>query len=68
MFGSVAVLATGLGPLASPAGILAVLIALGAVIIVGRILLSLAWRLVVIGIVVVGVLYVLGLLGFSVLG
>lgn len=60
------VLAYGLGPLASPAGVLAVLVVLAAVVFVGRILMALAWRLVVIGIIVVGTIYVLGLLGYSV--
>jgi len=59
-------LAYGLGPLASPTGLLAVLMVLAAVILVGRILLSLAWRLVIIGIIVVGTVYILGLLGFGV--
>jgi len=59
-------LAFGLGPLASPTGVLAVLLSLAAVVFVGRILLSLAWRLVTIAIAVVGTLYVLGLLGFGV--
>ncbi|WP_436927356.1 hypothetical protein [Halosimplex amylolyticum] len=58
-------LQSGLGPLASPVGILAVLVVLAAIILIGRFLLSLAWRLVVIGIIVVGTLYILGLLGFG---
>ena len=58
-------LQSGLGPLASPVGILAVLILLAGIILVGRFLLSMAWRLVVIGIIVVGTLYILGLLGFG---
>jgi len=66
MVSTLPALAYGLGPLASPTGVLAVLLILAGVILVGRILLSLAWRLVVIGIIVVGTLYVLGLLGFGI--
>ena len=58
-------LQSGLGPLGSPVGILGVLVVLAVVILVGRFLLSMAWRLVVIGLIVVGTLYVLGLLGFG---
>ena len=53
-----------LGPLASPPGILATLVILALIVLVGRFLLSLAWRLLVIAIVVVVVLWVLGVLGF----
>ena len=58
-------LQSGLGPLGSPVGILGVLVVLAIVILVGRFLLSMAWRLVVIGLIVIGTLYVLGLLGFG---
>ncbi|PSQ23353.1 hypothetical protein BRD06_09230 [Halobacteriales archaeon QS_9_67_15] len=58
-------LQSGLGPLGSPVGILGVLVVLAVVILVGRFLLSMAWRLVVIGLIVIGTLYVLGLLGFG---
>jgi len=54
--------------LTSPLGVLGVLVALAVVILVGRFVLSMAWRLVVIGIVVVAGLYVLSLLGFSLMG
>lgn len=57
-----------LDALASPVIVLGALVALAAVILVGRFLLRMAWRLVVVGIVVVAALYVLGLLGFGVLG
>lgn len=67
MSSAVVAQASGLGPLASPLGILGILVVLAAVIVVGRFLLSLAWRLVVVGIIVVGTLYVLGLLGFGLL-
>jgi len=59
------VLQSGLGPLGSPVGILGVLVVLAIIILVGRFLLSMAWRLVVIGIIAVGTLYILGLLGFG---
>jgi hypothetical protein len=65
--------AFGVGPLqiggflTSPLGILAVLVALALVVLVGRFILKVAWRLVIIGIIVVGTLYILGLLGFTVL-
>ena len=58
-------LQSGLGPLGSPVGILGVLVVLAVVILVGRFLLSMAWRLVVIGLIVIGTLYVLGLFGFG---
>lgn len=54
-----------LGPLATPAGILGVLVVLAIIILVGRFVLSMAWRLVTIAIVVVGTLYILSLLGFG---
>ncbi|MBO4249232.1 MULTISPECIES: hypothetical protein [Halomicrobium] len=43
------------------------LAALAVVILIGRIVLKFAWRLVVLAAVAVGVLYLLGLLGISVL-
>lgn len=55
----------GLGPLASPPGILVGLVILAAILLVGRLLLSLAWRLVVIAAVAVAVLWILGILGFQ---
>ncbi|MFT4923479.1 MAG: hypothetical protein ACI8XM_002706 [Haloarculaceae archaeon] len=55
-----------LGPLGSPPGILVTLVLLAAVILVGRFVLALAWRLVVIALVALGVLWVLAALGFSV--
>jgi hypothetical protein len=59
-------LALQLGALGSPPVVLGVLLVLAAIIVVGRLLLSLAWRLVVIAIVVVGALYLLSLVGVSV--
>ena len=55
-----------LGPLGSPPGILVTLVLLAAVILVGRFVLALAWRFVVIALVALGVLWVLAALGFSV--
>jgi len=53
------------GPLVSPLGILALLVLLAVIVLVGRFVLKVAWRLVVIGIIIVGTLYVLSLLGFG---
>jgi hypothetical protein len=52
-----------LGALSSPPGILAALVVIAIVIIVGRIVLSVAWKLVWIAIAVVGLLWVLGVIG-----
>ena len=54
-----------LGPLGSPPALLLGLLALAAVIVVGRLLLSLAWKLVVIALVVVAALWVLGAIGLG---
>lgn len=43
------------------------LVALAAVILIGRMVLKIAWRLVIVAAIAVGVVYVLGLLGISVL-
>ncbi|KDS91210.1 hypothetical protein FK85_05105 [Halorubrum saccharovorum] len=52
------------GILASPTGqLLAALVAIAVVIVLGKFVLKLAWRLVTIGIVVVAVLYLLSTLG-----
>ena len=56
--------ALGLGPLASPPGILVTLVVLAIIVFVGRFLMSLAWRLLLVAIAVVVVLWVLGVLGF----
>lgn len=55
-----------LGPLGSPPGILMTLIAFAVVVLVGRIVLHVAWKLVVVGLAVVTTLWVLGALGFHV--
>ncbi len=49
-----------LGPLGSPPALLLGLLALAAVIVVGRVLLSVAWKLVVVAAVVVAGLWVVG--------
>lgn len=54
-----------LGPFLSPPGILVTLVILAVILLVGRFLLSIAWRLVLIAIAVVVVLWVLGVLGFA---
>ncbi|QLH82819.1 hypothetical protein [Halosimplex pelagicum] len=64
---SAVVLQSGLELLTQPVGILGVLVLLAAIILIGRFLLSMAWRLVIIGIIIVGTLYILSVLGFSVL-
>ncbi|SDF56863.1 hypothetical protein SAMN05216218_107138 [Halorientalis regularis] len=55
-----AMLPVQLGPLGSPPALLLGLLALAAVIVVGRLLLRLAWKLVVIALVVVAALWVVG--------
>jgi len=55
-----------LGPLGSPPGIVVTLVLLALVIIVGRFLLALAWRLVIIALAALAALWVLAALGFSV--
>ncbi|WP_459192456.1 hypothetical protein [Halosimplex sp. J119] len=62
---SAVALQSGLEILTQPVGILGVLVLLAAIILIGRFLLSMAWRLVVIGIIIVGTIYILGLLGFG---
>ena len=54
-----------LGPLGSPPGILITLLVIAAVLLVGRVLMSLAWKLVIVGVVVGATLWILGALGFS---
>jgi hypothetical protein len=58
-------LALQLDVLTQPVGILGVLVLLAAIILIGRFLLSMAWRLVIVGIVDVGTVYILGVLGFA---
>lgn len=54
-----------LGPLAEPPTILIGLVLLAAILIVGRVVMAIAWRLVLIAIAAVLVLWSLGLLGFQ---
>jgi hypothetical protein len=54
-----------LGPLGSPPALLVGLVLLALVVLVGRVVLAVAWRLVVIALVVVAVLWILGTLGLA---
>jgi hypothetical protein len=54
-----------LGPLAEPPALLIGLVLLAAILIVGRIVMAIAWRLLLIAIGVVVGLWVLSLLGFQ---
>ena len=63
----ISVLLQGLGPLGSPPAILVGLAVLALVVLVGRFVLALAWRLVLIALAVGVVLWILGILGFGVL-
>lgn len=54
-----------LGPLAEPPGLLVGLVLLAAILIVGRIFMAIAWRLLLIAIAVVVALWVLSMLGFQ---
>ena len=56
-----------LGAFTSPPALLAGLLLIAVVILVGRLVMKVAWRLVIIGIIAVGTLWILGLLGFTVL-
>jgi hypothetical protein len=56
-----------LDALSSPPGIIVTLLLVAAVIVVGRFVLALAWRLIWIVIAVVVVLWVLGILGSGLL-
>lgn len=56
-----------LGAFTSPPALLAGLLLIAVVILVGRLVMKVAWRLVIIAIIAVTVLWVLGLLGFQVL-
>lgn len=55
----------GLGPLASPPALLVWIVVLAVILVVGRVLLALAWRLVIIALIVLTVLWLLGILGFE---
>lgn len=64
---AIAVLLQGLGPLGSPPAILVGLAVLALVVLVGRFVLAVAWRLILIALAIGIVLWILGILGFSVL-
>lgn len=55
--------AMSVGPLTSPPALIGMLLALLVVLLIGRFLIGLAWRLVVIALVVVAALWFIGLLG-----
>lgn len=55
----------GLGPLGSPPALLVWVAIIAVVLLVGRVLLALAWRLVLLALVVLTVLWLLGFLGFE---
>ena len=63
----IAVLLQGLGPLGSPPAILVGLAILALVVLVGRFVLAVAWRLILIALAIGIVLWILGILGFGVL-
>lgn len=54
-----------LGPLAEPPALLVGLVALAVVLIVGRVVLAFAWRVVLLAIAVLFVLWILGIMGFQ---
>ncbi|WP_336337171.1 hypothetical protein [Haloarcula brevis] len=55
------------GALPSPPAILVGLLAIAVVLLVGRFVMKVAWRLVILAIVAVAVLWLLGLLGFQII-
>ena len=55
------------GPIASPPAILIGLVVLAVIIFVGRFVLAIAWRLVLIALAIAAGLWLLGVLGFNVL-
>jgi len=55
-----------LGGIGTVPAVLIGLILMALVLLVGRVVMKVAWRLVIIGIIAVGTLWILGLLGFSV--
>ena len=56
----------GLGPLGQPPALLVGLVILALIVIVGRVVMAVAWRLLLIAIIVVTTLWILGILGFQV--
>lgn len=57
----------GLGPLGSPPAILVGLAVLALVVLVGRVVLAVAWRLILIALAIGVAIWILGLLGLGVL-
>ena len=55
----------GLGPLADPPALLVGLVIVALIVVVGRVVLAVAWRLLVIAIIVLTTLWILGILGFN---
>jgi hypothetical protein len=55
----------GLGPLASPPALLVWIVVIAVILVVGRVVLALAWRLVLVALIVLTVLWLLGILGFE---
>jgi len=55
------------GAFTSPPALLAGLLLIAVVILVGRLVMKVAWRLVIIAIIAVGTIWLLGVLGFGVL-
>jgi len=55
-----------LGSIGTVPAVLAGLVLIAIVLLVGRLMMKVAWRLVIIGIIVVSVLWLLSLLGFGV--
>ena len=55
----------GLGPLGSPPGLLVWVVIIAVIVLVGRLVLAVAWKLVVIAAIVLSALWILGMLGFE---
>jgi hypothetical protein len=55
----------GLGPLADPPALLVGLVIVALIVVVGRVVMAVAWRLLVIAIIVLTTLWILGILGFN---
>lgn len=55
----------GLGPLANPPALLVGLVLLAIILLVGRVVMAVAWRLLIIAIIVLTTLWILGILGFQ---
>ncbi len=53
------------GPLTSPPALLVAVAILAVILLVGRVVMALAWRLVIIALIVLATLWILGILGFE---